>query len=70
MAYQGTLGYRGMTDLRTLRELVAWATYSNAVDNVPGDSEQERAQYRVAVKRHARFMIARMESDALGEAVL
>jgi len=54
---------KDMTDLLALRELVAWVTHSNAVDNVPGESEQERAQYRVAVKRQARAMIARMESD-------
>lgn len=52
-----------LTDVQALREIVAWATTANAVDHVPGDTEQARAKFRVAVKRRVRAIIARVEDS-------
>lgn len=52
-----------MTDVQALRELVTWSSYSNAIDNVPGETDQERAKYRRDVRRQVRAIIARIEAS-------
>ena len=52
-----------LTDVQALREIVAWSVTSNAVDHVPGDTEQERASYRRDVRRRVRAIVARVEDS-------
>jgi len=52
-----------LTDVQALREIVAWSVTTNAVDHVPGETEQERASYRRDVRRRVRAIIARVEAD-------